>query len=232
MTLEKLKALLESGAITQAEYDELAKNIQPIDPDPSADPNTEGDPTPTNESAKETIDYDKLDRIVQARVDKALATERKEKAELKKQLDLERRANKTDAELKQIEIEERERTIAEREKELQERLNREYAQKALREAGIDDGSETAFSLADFVMGENEDEIKGKVKTFKDLFDKIVAAEVDKRFKSAGYTPKQSSSLNGEKNPWAKGQENFTEQMRIEGTDPEKAARLKAAAGIN
>ena len=164
-------------------------------------------------------------------MDKALAAERKEKADLKRQLDQERRANKTDAELKQIEIDEREKTIAEKEKAILEKENRLYAVKAIKEAGLDDGGDISLSLVDFVMGEDETEINGKVKAFKELFDKAVSAEVDKRFKEKGYTPKKGNNLNGGANPWKKETFNLTEQIRIQNTDPERAASLKAAAGI-
>ena len=225
MTIEKLNALLEAGSITQDEYDELAKNI--ADPVPATDPEPEKDPEPKSDP----IDYDKIERIVQARVDKALAAERKEKADLKKKLDQERRANKTDAELKQIELDERDKTIAEREKALQEKENRLYAVKAIKEAGIDDGGDTALAIVDFVMGEDETEIDEKVKAFKELFDKAVTAEVNKRFKDNGRTPKQGSNSNGVKNPYKKETFSLTEQMNLEITNPELAKKLQAEAGV-
>lgn len=227
MTLEKLKKLLESGAISQEEYDEMAKSVK--EPEPTTDP----EPAPANEPEpqKEPVDYDKLERIIQARVDKLMASERKEKAELKQQLEKERKANLTEAELKQMEIEEKEKALEEREKALTERQNREYAQRALREAGLDDGSETAFALVDFVMGADETEIDEKVKSFKELFNKAVTAEVNKRFKENGRTPQKGTNLNGGKNPWTKEQWNITEQMAVEIQNPELAAQLKAAAGV-
>ena len=225
MTIEKLNALLEAGSITQDEYDELAKNVK--DPEPATDPT----PTPDPEPKAEPIDAAYVDRLVQAKVDRMLAAERKEKADLKRQLENEKKAKLSEAELKQYEIDEREKTIAAREKELQDRLNREFAQKALREAGLDDGSQTAYALADFVMGEDEEEIKGKVKTFKELFDKAVAAEVNKRFKENGRTPKKGTDTNGGVNPFKKETFNFTEQLKLMNTNPELAARLKAEAGI-
>lgn len=226
MTKEKLQSLLDNGAITQEEFDEMSKNI--AEPDNTPDPEPAKDPEPKND----TIDYDKLDRIVQARVDKALAAERKEKADLKRQLDQERRANKTDAELKQIEIDEREKTIAEREKALLDKENRLYAIKAIKEAGLDDSGDTSLALVDFVMGEDEATIDERVKAFKELFDKKVAAEVDKRFKASGRTPKQSSNLNGGKNPYKKETFSLTEQMNLEISNPELAKKLKAEAGEN
>lgn len=229
MTKEQLKALLDSGAITQEAYEELLKTI--VDPEPTPDPEPTTDPEPKNEP----IDYDKLERIVQARVDKAMAAERKEKAQLKQQLEKERKANLTEAELKQIEIDEREKTIADREKAMQDRENRLYAIKAIKEAGLDDGSDTSLSLVDFVMGEDETEIDTKVKAFKELYnkavEKAVKAEVDKRFKNNGYTPKKSDNLNNGVNPYSKEHWNLTDQMSLEISNPELAKQLQAAAGV-
>ena len=175
MTKEKLQSLLDSGAITQEEFDEMIKNIADTDPAPESDPATD----PDNEPAPAQFDMETIERIVQSRVDKLMAPERKKSAETEKKYKALQKQLMTADEIKQAEIAEKEQALAAREKELQDRLNREYAQKALREAGLDDGSETAFSLADFVMGEDETEIKEKVRTFKELFDKAVTAEVEK-----------------------------------------------------
>lgn len=228
MTKEKLQSLLDSGAITQEEFDEMIKNIADNDPAPESDPATE----PDNEPAPAQFDMETIERIVQSRVDKLMAPERKKSAETEKKYKALQKQLMTADEIKQAEIAEKEQALAAREKELQDRLNREYAQKALREAGLDDGSETAFSLADFVMGEDETEIKEKVRTFKELFDKAVTAEVNKRFKDAGYKPKQGSNLNGGKNPYLKETFSLTEQMSLEINNPDLAAQLKAAAGVN
>lgn len=224
MTLEKLKALLESGAITQEEYDELLKNIK----EPEADPDPEGDPEPETDPKPE-IDMEALEKIIQSRVDKQLASERKKSAENERKYKALQKQILTADQLKEAEMAEKEAALAAREKELNDRLNREFAQKALREAGLDDGSETAFGLVDFVIADDEDEIKTKVKTFKELYDKAVAAEVDRRFKEKGYTPKKGTDMNGGNNPWSKEQWNITEQMKIEVTNPDLAAKLMAAA---
>ena len=228
MTLEKLKELLDSGAITQEEYDEMSQHA--TEPAPAADPEPATDPEPAP-----VIDYDKIERIVQSRVDKQLAAERKKSADLEKQLKAVRQSKLTDDELKQIEMEEKEKAIAEREKAIQDKENRLYAVKAIKEAGLDDGSDTSLQLVDFVMGENEEAINDKVKAFKQLFDKAVTkavnAEVNKRFKDSGYTPKKGENLNGGVNPYTKEQFNFTMQMQLESTNPELAAQLKAQAGV-
>lgn len=227
MTLEELNALLEAGHITQAQFDELAKNAKAADPETD-----ESKPdTPNGDDQKqEPIDLDKLDKIIQSRVDKQMAAERKKNADLEKKLKNLQQAKLTDEELKNIEIEEKEKAIAEREKAITDKENRLFAVKAIKEAGLDDGSDISLSLVDFVMGEDENEIKTKVKAFKELFDKAVSAEVNKRFKESGYTPKKGESLNGGVNPYTKEQFNLTKQMELENTNPELAAQLKAAAG--
>ena len=228
MTLEELKALLEAGHITQEQFDELAKNAKPSD-DGKNDP--EPKPKDDDKNDPEPFDIDKIDKILQSRLDKAMAKERKENADLKRQLDRLQKAKLTDDELKQYEIDEKEKAIAEREKAITEKENRLYAVKAIKEAGLDDGSDISLSLVDFVMGEDETEINGKVKAFKELFNKAVTAEVNKRFKENGYTPKQGASLNNGVNPYSKEQFNLTQQMQIEATNPELATQLKAAAGV-
>ena len=213
MTLEKLKQLLAAGQITQAEFDELVKTVKEPEPtEPPKDPEPKPD---DSEPSKEPIDYDKLDKIIQARVDKQMAEERRKTAEYKKKL----------------EIENKEKEIAEREQAITDKENRLFAIKAIKEAGLDDGSDTALSLVDFVIGADETEIKSKVKAFKELFDKAVTAEVNKRFKEAGYTPQKGETLNNGVNPYTKEQFNLTEQMKLESTNPELAAQLKTAAGV-
>lgn len=228
MTLEKLKKLLADGTITQEEFDELAKNVKD-EPAPEDDPKPKPDDSepPKNDG----VDYDKLDKIIQARVDKEMAAERKKTAEYKKKLDRLQQEKLTDEELKKIELENKENEIAEREKAIADKENRLFAVKAIKEAGLDDGSDTALSLVDFVMGTDETEITSKVKAFKELFDKTVTAEVNKRFKEAGYIPKKGETLNNGVNPYTKEQFNLTEQMKLESTNPELAAQLRAAAGV-
>ena len=230
MTLEELQELLKSGVLTQEQFDKLKENAKSSDPEPTPEPEPTPDPEPTPEP--EPLDLEKLDKIIQSRVDKATAKLGKEKADLKKQLERIQRAKLTDDELKQIEIDEREKTIAEREKAITDKENRLYAVKALKEAGLDDGSDTSLKLVDFVMGEDETAINDKIKAFKDLFNEAVNKEVNKRFKQNGYTPaKGGSNLNNGKNPYTKEQWNLTDQMALEINNPELAKQLQQAAGI-
>lgn len=227
MNLEKLQKMLADGVITQEVYDNLAKEFQQEEPE---QPETEQQ---EQEKQPETIDYDKLDKILQSRLDRAMAQERKKSADLQKQLERIQREKLTDEELRNVEIEEKEKAIAEREKAITDKENRLCAVRLIKEAGLDDGSDTALALVDFVMGENEEEISDRVKSFKKLFtsavDKAVNAEVTKRFKEAGRQPQQGNTLNGGKNPFSKEQFNLSEQMKILAENPELAAQLQAAA---
>lgn len=230
MTLEELQALLDSGAITQEQFDKLAETIKEADPQPTDPDPTDPDPTDPKDP-EPVIDLEKLNEIVQSRVDTALAADRKKYAELKKKYERLQKSKLTEDELKKVEDEEREKALVEREKALAEKENRLYAVKAIKEAGLDDGSDISLSLVDFVLGEDETEIDTKVKAFKELFDKAVSTEVDKRFKKNGYTPKKANELNGGVNPFKAETFNLTEQIRITNENPELAAKLKAEAGV-
>lgn len=172
-----------------------------------------------------------MERLIQAKIDKYLAKERKEKVELRKQLDDLKKLKLNEDELRQLELEEKEKTIADREKAILEKENRLYAVKAIKEAGLDDGSETSFDLVDFVLGEDTAKIDAKIKTFKALFDKAVKTAVEGRFKANGSTPAKGSNLNMGDNPYSKENYSLTNQMRLEIENPELAAQLRAAAGI-
>lgn len=135
-----------------------------------------------------TDSKDDLEKLVQARADKLTAESGKKIAALQKELDKMKREKMTADELKALEMSEKEQALAEREKALLDKENRLIAIKAIKEAGLDDGSENALELVDFVMAGTEDEIKGKVKAFGALVQKFVAAKVDKTFKQNGRNP--------------------------------------------
>ena len=144
-----------------------------------------------------------LDKLVQARADKLTAEIGKKNAALQKELDTLKKEKMTAEELKQLEISEKEKILAEREKMLHDKENRIFAIKAIKEAGLDDGSNKSLELVDFVMADTGDAINKKVKAFGDLVKKFVAAEVDKTFKQNGRNPNggnaNGSAGNGDKN---------------------------------
>lgn len=226
MTIEQLKALLESGAITQEQFDAMAKAIDPnYQPEPKVN-----DPEPKKDEGNDP-EPDDIEKIIQRAVDRATNKLGNENKKLKAELDKTRKAKMTAEELQEVELKEKEDELAEREKQVKEYENRMYALKAIKKAGLDKGDETAMEVAEFVMGEDETAIDERVKTFKKLIDTIVKAEVEAAFKSGGRHPNKSGNgTDTSKNPYAEETFNLTEQMKLEATDPELAATLKAQAG--
>lgn len=158
----------------------------------------QGDNPDGNANNNPPVDYDKL---IQSKLDKAMAEERKKSAALQKELDKLKKERMSEEERLQLERAEKEAELAEREKMIADKENRYIAIKAIKEAGLDDGSDLSLKLVDFVMGDNEDAIKNKVTAFKELVDKFTAAEVDKTFKKNGRNP------NGSNNPAPEGNNN-------------------------
>lgn len=130
----------------------------------------------------------KLEELVQRAVDRATNKLGNENKKLRDQIKKMEREKLSGDEIKELELRDKESEIAEREKALQDRENRLIAIKAIKEIGLDDGSNASLDLVDFVMGEDEETIRGRVKVFDDLVKRFVKAEVDRVFKSNGRTP--------------------------------------------
>lgn len=96
-----------------------------------------------------------------------------------------------DIEARENAIAEKEKDFADREKMWLDRENRLTAIKAIKEAGLDDGSGLSLELVDFVMSDDVENTKNKVKIFGELVARFVTAEVNRRFKENGYAPKKS-----------------------------------------
>ena len=220
MTIDEPKALLTEGKLTQEQFAAMAKAIDPNYTE--EEPNTDEEPDTDSEA--------EIQKRIQREVDRATNKLGNEHKKLKQQFEALKKAKLTDDEQADLDRREREDALAEREKALQSEKNRWYAMKAIKKAGLDDGSDEAMVLVDFVMGENEADIEAKVKSFGALVKKLVKAEVDKTFKQHGRNPEQGGGA-GDKNPWAKETYNITQQMNLELTNPELAKQLKAAAGV-
>lgn len=222
MTIDELKKLLDEDKITKEQFMAMAKAIDPNyteeEPDPEEEPDTDPDPEA------------EIQKRIQREVDRAKNKLGNENKKLRQQLEALKKSKLTEDEAAELDRQEREEALAEREKALQEKENRLYAIKVIKAAGLDDGSDRALELVDFVIGGTEAEIDAKVKAFGGLVKKFVKAEVDKTFKQHGRNPEQGAGA-GDKNPWAKDSWNITQQMNIELTNPELAKQLKAAAGV-
>lgn len=226
MTIDELKALLEAGKITKEQFAVMAKAIDPNYTEEEPAPNPEDDPE--QEPAPEP-DFKK---IVQREVDRATNKLGNENKKLRQQLEALKKAKLTDEEAADLERQERDEALAERERALAERENRLYAIKAIKAAGLDDGSDRALELANFLTSgcSSEEEIDARVKAFNSLFKRFVKEEVDKTFRQHGRNPEMGNGA-GDKNPWAKDSYNITQQMKLELTNPELAKQMRAAAGL-
>lgn len=129
-----------------------------------------------------------LDALIQRAVDRATNKLGNENKNLRKEIENLKKANMDADELKNFELSEKEKEIADREKALAEKENRLIAIKAIKEAGLDDGSDASLAIVDFVMADDEAAIKERVKTFDALVKRIVKSQVDGVFKANGRTP--------------------------------------------
>lgn len=145
------------------------------------------------ESTTETKTENALDieKIIQSAVDRATNKLGNENKKLRDQIDTLKKTHMTEAELKQSEIAEKEADIAEREKTIADKENRWYAMKAIKAAGLDDGSDLSLELVDFVVSDNEETTNKRVELFAALVNKRVKEEVEKTFKTNGRNPEKS-----------------------------------------
>lgn len=227
MTIEQLKALLAEGKITGEQFSAMALAIDPDYKDEESAPEL---PTEGAGDANATEDSIDLEGRIQRAVDRATNKIGNENKTLRRQLDEIKKTKLSAEELAEQDRKEREQELADREKLLQDRENRLYAVKAIKTAGLDDGSDQSLALIDFVMGETEADIEMKVKAFGSLVKRFVKSEVDKTFKDGGKIPERGKGSVGDSNPWKVDTRNITEQMKIEVSNPELAKQLKAAAG--
>lgn len=134
---------------------------------------------------KKTTD---LEALIRREVDRATNKLGNEKKKLLAEIETLKKEKFSDDEIKQLEMKAKEDELAERERALTDKENRLIAIKAIKEAGLDDGSDASLAIVDFVMAENEEGIRERVKAFDALVKRIVKAQVDGVFKSNGRTP--------------------------------------------
>ena len=222
MTLEELKALLASGAITQEQFNAMCKQFGfEEEAEPAQEPAQE--PAPAQD--------DDLEKRIQQAVDRATNRLGNDNKKLKAELEKLRKEKLTAEELQKLEAEEKEKDLAEREAAIKAAENKLYAVKAIKQAGLDDGSETALDILALVNAADEAAIDTNIKALKALVDKLVKAEVEKTFKNHGRNPEKSAGGGADDNPYLSTNFNFTKQMELEATNPELAKKYKAAAGI-
>lgn len=162
----------------------------------ATEPNAGGEgTTESNTGTKNATEpnTDDLDRLLKARLDKAMEEERKKNKNLEKEIEKMKRDKMTADELKKYDDEKRDRELAEREQAIADRENRYYAISAIKKAGLDDGGDTALKIVDLVLGKDSDEIDNKVSALNELVNKLVDNKVNEKFKSAGRIPNTGSA---------------------------------------
>lgn len=160
---------------------------------PAADPAAVEQPAEQVENTTETAQAEShtaadIEKMIQRAVDRATNKLGNDNKNLRSELEKERRKNLSDKEIKDLELQEKEKQIADRERALTEKENRLFAIKAIKEAGLDDGSDASLAIVDFVIGEDEETTTERVKAFSALVDRIVKVRVDGVFKANGRTP--------------------------------------------
>lgn len=150
--------------------------------------------------SSEVLTAEAIERLAQSKADKLTAELGKKAASLQKELERMKREKMSKEEIEKLELAEREREFAEKERALLERENRLYAIKAMKEIGLDDGSQKTLDLVDFIMADTEEAIMERAKAFKALVDRFVTAQVDKTFKANGRTPNSGNGGKGGAKP--------------------------------
>lgn len=172
------------------------------------------------EGAEDALDS-RMEALIQRAVDRATNKLGNDNKKLRAENEKLKKEKLTEEELRQLELKERDEALNEREKALLDRENRMIAIKAIKDIGLDDGSSASLDLVDFVMGEDEEAIKGKVKVFDELVKRFVKAEVDRVFKNNGRTPGVGNAAAGED----EGKQNSVAvQLGKNATQANKAAR--------
>ena len=231
MTLEELKALLERGAITKEQFDAMCKQFG-FDAEPGNGWKDAKEGETPSDDPDDDPDEKLLEKKIQQAVDRATNRLGNDNKKLKEELEKLRKEKLTAEELQKIEAEEKEKDRAEREKAVKDAENKLYAVKAIKKAGLDDGSETALDILSLVGGDDEETIDSNIKALKALVDKLVKSEVEKTFRGNGRTPAKGSAGADADNPYMPGKHfNLTKQMELERSNPKLAEQYKAAAGI-
>ena len=216
MTLDKLKKMLAAGTIDQEDYKDMLEKDEPED-DPLKD---------LSDAQKAAIQ-----KMIQSERDRAtnkLGNDKKNEIEdLKKQLEDLKKEKLTESERAELDRKNRETELEKKERAFREMQNKYAATQALQSAGLENGED----VVSLVLGDTEESTKKNVAALSALVERLVEMKVKQKFKDNGRDPGKGSTGSSEDNPWAEGHVNYTKQMEIEATDPEKAKQLKAAAGI-
>ena len=174
--------------------------------------NVQGQETETEETV--TMTKEELDALLQREGDKRVtqALKKQEQKNNEKLREAQKLAKMSEDEKFQFELEQRERAIEEKEKQLALSENRNVASKILAEKGL------SLDLVDFIVDEDADTMKSRIDLLDKAFKRSVKAEVEKRL--GGSSPKKT-----EVEPTTLTKEQFAklslaELQRLKNEDPD------------
>ncbi|MFS0878015.1 DUF4355 domain-containing protein [Solibacillus isronensis] len=227
MNKEELDRLLAAGEITQDEYNaKLAEFEAEQQGQKSQEMQIE---TLLQSDAVKAAIAAQIQAASQAEADR-VRTEYAKKLKAKDaELEAERIAKMTGEERAKAELEQERKALEDERAELHRIKIESAATTALAETKL------PLELKQFVVGENEQDVKNRANALASFLKKEIQAGIDQgleaEFAKHGYKPggsQQQSSA--EKNPWSKEQFNLTEQGRLYRENPEKARQMAAQYG--
>lgn len=171
--------------------------------------------------AEETKTYtqEEVDALLQSEVDRRItsALKKQQQKNEAKMREAEKLAKMSEQDRYSYELEQRERAIADRERDLALLENKNEASKILADKGID------LALVDFVVAETAEEMNDKINLLDKAFKKSVKAEVERRI--GGSTPKKGLPVDKTISKQDFLQMSFTELMELKRENPELYAEL-------
>ena len=170
------------------------------------------------EEAK-TYTQEEVDALLQSEVDRRItsALKKQQQKNEAKMREAEKLAKMSEQDRYSYELEQRERAIADRERDLALLENKNEASKILADKGID------LALVDFVVAETAEEMNDKINLLDKAFKKSVKAEVERRI--GGSTPKKGLPVDKTISKQDFLQMSFTELMELKRENPELYAEL-------
>lgn len=119
----------------------------------------------------------------------------------------------------QYQLEQREKAIAAKEKELALMENKNEASKILADKGL------SLALVDFVVAEDAETMSANIKILEQAFKQSVKAEVEKRM--GGSTPKKAVTVNKTMTQEEFAKMSYTDMLALKQQDPELYRQLSA-----
>lgn len=172
-----------------------------------------------DKSKDETLTKEDIQKMIQSETDRVRTEYSKKLKEKETELEKLQTEKMTEEEKRQHEIEQREKTLAEKEAELKKERLINKTVNLLKE------NELSLDFSEFVIGQDEDSTKEKVSTFKKLWDSEMQKSIDNLYKSNGRKVKK---VNGESTISKEdfNKMSYSEKVKLYNEDKELYEKLK------